>query len=831
MKLIGYAFLTMMSLGILGAIVGIGIFAWAINHYGQNLPDYQSLKTYEPDVVTRVYTGDGSLMAEFATEKRVFIPVEVIPERVKQAFISAEDKNFYSHNGLDYLGIVSAVVDKVKNPSSQLRGASTITQQVAKNFLLTNERSFERKLREAILALRMERAMSKDRLLELYLNEIYLGAGIYGIAAASQQYFNKSLDDLTIEEAAYLAALPKAPNNYHPIRRKDRAIARRNWVIGRMAEDGFITESQAELAQLTDLEVTLSDTDEAVRAPYFAEEIRRGLQREFGSESLYKQGLIVKSSINPAMQKIATEALQDGLTAYDLRHGYRGPVATFDTLDDWQTRLAEIPVQMGMLDDWDLAVMLGGRDIGFADGSRGMLSEEGLEWGGSQIGTGAIIMVTKDEEENIYRLRQVPQVQGAFMVMDPHTGRVLAIQGGWDYQGSEFNRATQAQRQPGSSFKPFIYLTALESGLTPATLVMDSPASFSQGENMPLWNPQNYSRDFYGPTTLRIGIEKSRNVMTVRLADKIGMDAIAQTATEFGIYDDMQTNLASALGSNETTLMRMVTAYGMLVNGGKHVEPSFIDRIQDRYGKTVFKRDKRDCPLCGPKIKWQAGMPVPDVADSRETVTMPQRAYQMVSILEGAVQRGTGVRLRNIGFPVAGKTGTTNEAKDAWFIGFTPDLVFGAYVGFDQPKPLGRKETGSSVALPIIKDFLEQASDQGLIDPLPFRVPSGISMIQVNAKTGRRAYPGDDKVIWEAFQSGESPDMQQTIFGGETVIMQEPDIDFADLFATPAENNNGDFVAPAPYQDYNPNARPPRQGPVTPMDRQNPTMQGTGGIY
>lgn len=821
MKFIGYSILTMISLGILAAIIGIGIFAWAIHHYGQNLPDYAALKTYEPDVVTRVYTGDGSLMAEFATEKRVFVPIDVIPELVKQAFISAEDKKFYRHNGLDYLGIISAVVDKVKNPSSQLRGASTITQQVAKNFLLTNERSFERKLREAILAIRMEKAMSKDRLLELYLNEIYLGAGIYGIAAASQQYFNKSLDDLTIEEAAYLAALPKAPSTYHPIRRKERAIARRNWVIGRMAEDGFLTESQAEMAQLSDLIVTLTDNDEVVRAPYFAEEIRRGLQNEFGSDGLYKQGLIVKSSIHPAMQKIATRVLQDGLVAYDLRHGYRGPVATFDTLDNWQTRLADIPVQLGMLDDWDLAVMLGGRTIGFANGNKADLSEEGIAWGGDKIGTGAVVMVTKDSESNVYRLRQVPEVQGAIMIMDPHTGRVLAVQGGWDYQGSEFNRATQAQRQPGSSFKPFIYLTALESGMTPATLVMDSPASFSQGENMPMWNPQNYSRDFYGPTTLRIGIEKSRNVMTVRLADKIGMQAIAAKAKEFGIYDDMQTNLASALGSNETTLMRMVAAYGMLVNGGKTIEPSFIDRIQDRYGKTVFKRDERTCPSCGPKIRWQSDMAVPVIADGRADVTSPQRAYQMVSILEGAVQRGTGVRLRNIGFPVAGKTGTTNEAKDAWFLGFTPDLVFGAYVGFDQPKPLGHKETGSSVAIPIIRDFLKQADEQGLIDPIPFRVPSGISMIQVNAKTGRRAYPGDDKVIWEAFQSGETPDMQQTIFGGETVIMQEPDINFTDLFAIPANEGDG-MINPAPYQDFSPATQPPSQ---------SPTLQGTGGVY
>lgn len=831
MKFIGYSLLTLISLGILGAIIGIGSFAWLINHYGNDIPDYNALKTYEPDVVTRVYTGDGRLMAEFATEKRVFVPIEVIPDRIKQAFISAEDKNFYTHQGLDYLGIASAIVDKLKHPNSQLRGASTITQQVAKNFLLTNERSFERKLKEAILAIRMERAMSKDRLLELYLNEIYLGVGTYGVAAAAQQYFNKSLDDLSIQEAAYLASLPKAPNNYHPIRKKERAISRRNWVIGRMAEDGYITESQAQLAQVTDLEVTLEDTQESVRAPYFAEEIRRELIKEFGSEGLYEQGLLVKSSINPEMQKIATKALQDGLVAYDLRHGYRGPVATFDTLDNWQARLAEIPVQQGMLDEWKLAVILDVRDIGFADGSKSKLSQPGLEWGGNKIGKGSVIMVEKDGD--VYRLRQVPQVQGAIIVMDPHTGRVLAVQGGWDYQRSEFNRATQAQRQPGSSFKPFIYLTALENGLTPATLVMDSPAEFSQGQGMPVWRPQNYSHDFYGPTTLRIGIEKSRNVMTVRLADKIGMDAVAETAKDFGIYDNMQTNLASALGSNETTLMRMVTAYGMLVNGGKKISPSFIDRIQDRYGKTVFKNDNRPCPTCGPKIKWQDDMPVPMIADTRELVTSPQRAYQMVSILEGAVQRGTGVRLRNIGFPVAGKTGTTNDSKDAWFLGFTPDLVFGAYVGFDQPKPLGNRETGSSAALPIIKQFLEEAGTKDMIEPKPFRVPSGISLMQINAVTGRRAYPGDDKVIWEAFMSGESPDMQQTIYGGETVIMHEPDIDFTDLFAPNPQMNDGldEQKTDDLYNRYVPDATPPEN--LYPIQERTPepSLQGTGGIY
>jgi penicillin-binding protein 1A len=823
MKFVGYLFLAMVSLGIIGAMIGVGGVVWAIHHYGQDIPDYKTLKTYEPDVVTRVYTGDGQLMAEFATEKRVFIPIENIPERVKQAFISAEDNSFYEHSGIDYLGIVKAVIDKARNPNSQLRGASTITQQVAKNFLLTNERTYERKIKEAILAIRMERAMEKDRLLELYLNEIYLGVGTYGVAAAAQHYFNKPLDDLTIEEAAYLAALPKAPNNYHPIRRKERATARRDWVIERMAIDGFITQAEANEARETELSVDINSDRNAVRAPYFAEEIRRTLQKEFGNSNLYEEGMLVKSSINPAMQEIATRALQDGLMAYDLRHGYRGPVATLEAMDNWQERLANIPVQQGMLDHWRLAVLKDGQNLGFADGSTGTLSEGGIKWGGDQIERGSVLMVEKDEE--IYRLRQVPKVQGAIIVLDPHTGRVLAIQGGWDYERSEFNRATQAQRQPGSAFKPFIYLTALEEGMTPATIVMDAPVSFEQGPGLPRWRPKNYSNDFYGPTTLRVGIEKSRNVMTVRLSDAIGMDKIAATAKDFGIHKAMKTNLASSLGSTETTLMQMVAAYGMLVNGGKAIEPSFIDRIQNRYGETIYKRVGQECPNCGPKIKWEDGLNVPEKDDNRTQVTDPKRAYQMVSILEGGVQRGTGVRLKNIGFPVAGKTGTTNDAKDTWFIGFTPDLVFGAYVGFDQPKPLGRNETGSSVALPIIKQFLEDAFAQDLIEPLPFRVPSGISLIQVNAKTGRRAYSGETNTIWEAFLNGESPAMQRVVYGGNSMLDgglgEEPD--FNSFFQNIPQVNQG-LSNGQPSQNS-------RNNTSRDSSSDDFILQGTGGIY
>lgn len=817
MKFIGYAFLTLISLGILGAIVGIGAFSWVINHYGEDLPDYNALKTYEPDVVTRVYTGDGQLMAEFASEKRIFVPIEFIPDRVKQAFLSAEDKNFYHHKGLDYIGIARAMINNLKNPDN-LQGASTITQQVAKNFLLTNERSYERKVKEAILAIRMERAMTKDRLLELYLNEIYLGIGTYGVAAAAQQYFNKSLDDLTIEDVAFLAALPKAPNNYHPVRKRQRAIDRRNWVIGRMAEDGYITTTEASKAIATDLEtVELSAFSESYRAPFFAEEIRRFLQSRFKSQGLYKEGLIVKSSLDPKLQEIATKAFRDGLTAYDIRHGYRGPVAELKDLDGWNDKLLAIPPQKGMAPDWRLAVYFGNRDIKFEDETSAKITQAGLDWADGKISKGSVIMVAEDDDEKgVYRIRQVPEVEGGFVIMNPHTGRVLAMQGGWDYENSEFNRVTQARRQPGSAFKPYVYLAALEDGMTPTTIILDAPVSFSQGPGLPLWRPQNYSDRFYGPTTLRIGVEKSRNVMTVRLANKIGIEKVADVAARFGIYDAMPAHLANSLGSQETTLIRMASAYGMLVNGGKKIEPSFIDRIQDRYGKTVFKRDNRDCPNCGEKIRWHPALSVPNVEDHREQVTTPQRAYQMVSILEGVVQRGTGVRLKNLPFPVAGKTGTTNDSKDAWFVGFTPDRVFAAYVGFDKPRSLGKKETGSSVAIPIVQQFLEEASKADLITPVPFRVPSGISMVQVNAKNGRRAMPGDPDMIWEAFLRGENPDAQMSVMGEETITFDNPDIDYRSMFG-------GDDGAQYPQGDPLPTQQ------QTPQ--QNPVFQGTGEIY
>jgi penicillin-binding protein 1A len=804
MKVAGYILLTLFSLGFLGLIVVSGTIAWAISHYGENLPDYHTLKDYEPPLVARVHAGDGRLMAEFAKERRIFVPIEMIPEHVKQAFISAEDKSFYTHDGLDYKGIVRAALTNVKNlgKGRRLVGASTITQQVAKNFLLTNEVSYERKIKEAILAHRMEKAISKDKILELYLNDIFLGQRAYGVAAAALTYFGKDLASLSIEEVAYLASLPKAPNNYHPIKQKDRALARRNWVIGRMKEDGYINSLEAETAQKQPLDTLigqkeiLENIEQRVQAPYFAEEIRRFLIEKYGEEGLFKMGLTVRTSLDPEYQAIAERVFRDGLLAYDIRHGYRGPVMHVETMDNWKDVLKNHGRPIGMLKEWKLAIVLSAKSasvtIGFQDGSKGIIPLSNLKWAAKHLGkgkkgpaptsakqvlkTGDVIFAfaekdAKDpsdkltiDELPVYRLRQIPKVNGGMVVMDPHTGRVLAMQGGWAYGNSEFNRATQALRQPGSAFKPFVYLSALENGFTPSTLVLDAPFVLDQGPGKPKWRPTNYSHEYYGPTPIRVGIEKSRNLMTVRLAHHLGMERIANTAKRFGIHEDLPLFLANSLGAMESKIIDMAAAYAVLVNGGKDVNPVFIDRIQTRNGQTIYRFDDRLCGDCGPSEAWQDGLRVPALPDNRAQITDPRNAYQIVSILEGVVQRGTGVRLRSLNLPLAGKTGTTNDSKDSWFMGFTPDLVIGVYVGFDKPETLGRKETGSSVALPIFKSFVEEALAD--VPPVPFRIPPGISLVQVNAENGVRAKPGDRRIIWEAFLKGQEPDGTITILEG-----------------------------------------------------------------
>ena len=764
------------------ALGAAGVALYGFWYFGRSLPDHKQLADYEPPVMSRVYAGDGRLLVEYAIERRVFVPVEAIPRRVVNAFIAAEDQHFYTHPGVDPVGILRAAITNVRNFGTGRRpvGASTITQQVAQNFFVSKEVSIRRKAREAILALRMERAFTKDRILELYLNEIYLGFGSYGVAAAALNYFNKALHELTIAEAAFLAALPKAPNNYHPIRRPAAARARRDYVIGRMLEEAFISPSEAELAKADFVRVRPREATEIAVADYFAEEVRRELAGRYGEDALYEGGLSVRTTLDPRLQRIADRALRTGLRAYDIRHGWRGPVTRMDVAIDWPSRLSEIKPPPG-IGDWRMAVVLeltsDWVDIGFADGVRGIIPFAEMKWArawqegqkrgpairqpADALGIGDVVMAEPVQEdgdgvpypENSFGLRQIPAVSGAIVALDPHTGRVLAMSGGYSFRASQFNRATQAKRQPGSAFKPFVYMAALDSGFTPSTLVLDAPFVIDQGAGLGKWKPANYSNRFYGPAPMRLGVERSRNLMTVRLAQTVGMDRVKAYAERFGVVDNLPEQLSMALGAGETTLMRLSTAYAMIVNGGRRVVPTLIDRVQDRYGRTVFRHDTRACDACQ-AAEWTGQAP-PRQPDRREQVVAADTAYQMVSMLQGVVQRGTGRRVREIGKPLAGKTGTTNDSNDAWFIGFTPDLVVGVYAGFDVPRPLGDRETGSSVAAPIFKSFMTEAlADQPAI---PFRIPKGILLVRVNAETGLPVRPGDTKVLLEAFKPGTVP--------------------------------------------------------------------------
>ena len=789
MRWIIYLFSLLLILGAGGA----GVVAWGLYTYGQGLPEYSQLEDYEPPVVTRVHGGDGRLLAEYATERRLFVPIDAMPKRIIKAFLSAEDKNFYSHPGVDFISLASAVIDNIRNFGSNRRprGASTITQQVAKNFLLTSEVSIERKAKEAILAFRIERTLSKDRILELYLNEIYLGFGSYGVAAAALNYFDKSLGDLTVDEAAFLAALPKAPNNYHPIRRREAAVTRRNWVIEQMGRNGFLATAQVTEAKAAPLVVKPRSATEFVEAAYFTEEVRRDLMQRFGQKGVYGGGLSVRTTVDPRLQRIADSALRSGLMGYDRRHGWRGPVNRIPVVAGWGDALKDLERPAGMLSTWRTAVVLVieelGAKIGFADGSLGVIPLKELRWArpwkkkqllgpsvkatSDVLARGDVIFVepiTENEKgkayaAGTYTLRQIPNVGGAMLAMDPHTGRVLAMSGGWDYGMSEFNRVTQARRQPGSAFKPFVYLAALDQGFTPATRILDAPFVIDQGAGLGKWKPANYTKKFYGPSAMRLGIEKSRNLMTVRLAQTIGMDRVTEYARRFGIVDAMPPQLSMSLGAGETTLMRLTTAYAMLVNGGKRIMPSLIDRVQDRNGRTVFRHDERPCKGCAAST-WANG-PVPKIPDLREQVADPTSAYQMVRMLEGVVKRGTGRRIAELGKPLGGKTGTTNDNVDTWFVGFTPDLVVGAYVGFDTPRTLGRRDTGSNVAAPLFKSFMAEALEGR--PEIPFRAPPGIMHVRINSETGTLARPGDKNVILEVFKPGTEPtEASQVIDGG-----------------------------------------------------------------
>ena len=763
------------SIGAIFFLIGAVGLAYGYWTFSKDLPDHAQLANYEPPVMTRVHAADGSLIAEYARERRLYVPIQTVPKLVIAGFLSAEDKNFYRHAGIDPEGIVRAIVANVKSGGRREQGASTITQQVAKNFLVGNQKSYERKIREALIALRMETTFSKDKILELYLNEIYLGLGNYGIAASALNYFGKSVHELGIAEVAYLAALPKAPNNYHPFRHRQAAIERRNWVIGRMAENGYITQEQAEAAKKEPLTVNPRViSPNSIASGYFAEGVRRDIAERYGEENLYEGGLLIRATLDPKMQAMARKALVDGLVRFDEARGWRGAQQKIDlTGREWGLALAELPI-LGDVQPWRLAVVLevtpGRARIGLQpkkeasgqvsrDRQTGFVTADGAKWTRrtveKAVAVGDVVYVEPIEgKPDQFRLRQIPEISGAIVAMDPYTGRVHAMVGGFSFDQSEFNRATQAMRQPGSSFKPIVYSTALDNGYTPSSQILDAPFVLDMGPGQPAWAPSNYDGKSAGLRTLRYGIEHSKNLMTVRLSNEVGMPTISEYARRFGVYDDMLPLLSMSLGAGETTVMRMTAAYSMFVNGGRRIKPTLIDQIQDRAGRTIYRHDDRKCAECE-AAKWDGGAP-PKLTDTREQVLDPLTAYQMTSILEGVVQRGTAQTVKAVGKPLAGKTGTTNDAKDVWFVGFSPDLAVGVFLGFDQPKSLGNAATAGQYAAPVFRDFMQMALKDK--PATPFRVPPGIKLIRVNASTGMRAGQGEGGgTILEAFKPGTTP--------------------------------------------------------------------------
>jgi len=848
-KLIRFLFVCAVVL----AIAGCGFVGVTIWYFGRDLPDYQQLAHYQPPITTRVHAGDGRLLAEYATERRVFVPIQAIPKRVIDAFLSAEDKNFYSHHGIDPLSMVRAAVTDVGRLRANRRpvGASTITQQVAKNMLLTNEISIERKIKEVLLATRIEAALPKDRILELYLNEIYLGAGAYGVAAAAFTYFDKSLDELTLGEAAFLAGLPKAPNHYNPARVPQAAQARRDWVIDRMVEDGVVTRADAAKAEGQPLELHHRQEAGQAVAPYFAEEVRRELLARYGDKVLYGAGLSVRTSLDERLQAASDKALRDGLIGYDRGHGgWRGAIARIDPKGDWVARLAKVPVP-GVAGDvgWRLAMVTrgdgDGAAIGFSNGATGRIPFSEMRWarpwhGADRFGPyprsaadvvkpGDVVMVepiqasvpkgeaVSDKPPGLFTLCQVPEVSGALVAMDPHTGRVLAISGGFSFAISQFDRATQAKRQPGSSIKPFVYLTALDHGFTPSTLVVDGPISLPQGPGMPMWSPTNYARlnheaRYRGPTPLRVALEQSLNAVTARVASLIGMEAIAETVERFGIMDHMPREYSMALGAGETTLLRHTAAYAMLDNGGKRITPTFIDRVQDRNGATIFRADDRRCNDCS-DIEWQK-QPLPVIPDTREQVADPGSAFQIVTMLQGVVERGTGTAVKAVSKPIAGKTGTTNDWRDAWFVGFTPDLAAGVYIGYDDPDSLGDDETGGHIAAPVFRDFMIAALKDA--PATAFRTPPGMRLYRVSAASGLPV-GGKEPAIYEAYKPGTEPGQNRNLgLRGEPGEEEEMPV------ASTGEAEGTALPTQIPL---------PTHIPLPPLPPRGAPASGTGGLY
>tara|TARA_B100000029_G_scaffold464328_1_gene498221 strand:- start:765 stop:3119 length:2355 start_codon:yes stop_codon:yes gene_type:complete len=743
------------------AVVAVGlIFSFStLWYFSSDLPDYKILANYKPPVSSRVHSGEGQLIAEYALQKRLFIPYESIPKNVIHSFLSAEDKNFFSHPGIDAKSITRAIVKNVKNILSEkrLEGASTITQQVAKNFLLTNEVSIKRKIKEAILAFRIERAYSKERIMELYLNQIYLGEGTYGVAAASLEYFDKAVNELSYEEAALLAALPRAPSKYNPYKSEKRATLRRNFVLKNLYENSYINQEQYKNLITKKIKLKKRKIKLFEEANFYSEEVRRIVSDNYGYDDLYKGGLSIRTPLNSNYQIAAIKTLREGLEEYDRRHGWRGPLANINSVN-WKEKVKKFVIDKSL--KWELARVIDVNRLSVkiktTKDEIGSIDFKSVSWTRKKsfddlLKPNDIIYVQK-LKKNKWNLKQLPKINGAIVVMDPYTGRVLAMAGGFSFKLSEFNRATQAKRQPGSAFKPFVYAAALEKGFTPSTLVLDAPFVIDQGAGQKTWKPENYGKKFYGPSTLRKGIEKSRNLMTVRIAQSVGLDSISKITNSFGIYKDIPEVLSVSLGSAETTLVKLTNAYCTFVNGGKKVAPIFIDKIQNRRGKTIFNGDKRNCIGCE-DISYLSN-DIPKIEDNREQIISQETAYQITSMLEGVVKRGTGRKLRDLNLTLAGKTGTTNKNMDAWFLGFTSKLVIGVYVGFDEPKSLGKYETGAKAALPIFKKFVKKVVKKK--DALPFKVPKNINLVIVDEETGLQPNINTKKVIYESFKPNDN---------------------------------------------------------------------------
>ena len=736
----------------LGLFVSIIVILWT---YSNKLPDYKFLKNYKPSVSSKLYSGGGELVSDFSSEKRVFVPYNTIPKKVIHAFLSAEDKNFFSHPGVDARGIIRAVLRNISNIiyEKRLEGASTITQQVAKNFLLSNEVSLNRKIKEAILAFRIERALSKERILELYLNQIYLGQGAYGIASASLGYFDKPISKLDYAEASLLAALPKAPSKYNPFKNIDLAKRRRDLVIKNLYDNSYI--GYKKYKKLLNTKITLKKRKKIYLedARYYVEDVRKFIVEKYGFDRVYKQGFNIKTPINLDIQTIATQSLRDGLIQYDKRKGWRGPLLNKKDTNNWNNDLKKYHLEKSI--GWNLAIIKKKNkffvEIETDQKIAGKIEYQDVSWTKKELDklfkVGDIVYVNKIKD-NIFSLKQLPKANGGIVVMDPFTGRVIAMSGGFSFKRSEFNRATQATRQPGSAFKPFIYALALENNFTPSTLILDAPIVLDQGEDLKKWKPENYGKKFYGPSTLRTGLEKSRNLMTVRIAQELGIKKITTFSKQLKIYENPEELMSISLGSAETTLLKLTTAYCSFINGGKLIEPIFVDRIQDSEGNTIYNSEKRVCKKCN-EISY-LGEEIPKITDNFPQIFSAETAYQVTSMLEGAIQRGTGRKLKDLNLDLAGKTGTTDENNDAWFVGFTSNLVVGVYVGFDEPKSLGRYETGSKTALPIFKAFIKNAVKKK--DARPFKVAKNIKMMVIDLITGKKANFGSKKTIIEAFK-------------------------------------------------------------------------------